>query len=142
MQETVYRFLQRRIDMPKQDYYRKLFFWGAIWNFMATVPFVLGYRMLFPLLGMASPRYPVFLLMFLGLCFVFGLGYYWVSLDIEQNHGIVMMGILGKTLVFVGLFWASVTGQVHVILLGPGLVDLIFALLYVEFLRTVKRYGA
>lgn len=128
--------------MPKQDYYRKLFLIGAVWNFFATVPFMLGYKIIFPLFGMELPKYPVFLLMFLGLAFVYGLGYYWVSKDIEKNHGIVMMGIIGKLLVFVGLFWAGVTGQVHMILIGPGLMDLIFAILFIEFLKTVKQHGA
>lgn len=109
---------------------------------MATVPLMLGYNILFPLFGMELPKYPVFLLMFLGLAFVYGLGYYWVSLDIGKNHGVVMMGIIGKLLVFVGLSWAGMTGQVHMILMGPGIVDLVFAVLYVEFLRTVKHYGA
>ena len=128
--------------MPKQAYYRKLFFYGAIWNWAAAGTFIIGYKMLFPIFGMPLPAYPVFFLLFLGLCFVFGLGYFWVSRDIDNNHGIVMMGIWGKLLVFAGLLWASVSGQIHVVLLGAGIVDLLFAVLYLEFLSTAKRYGA
>lgn len=113
--------------MLKQDYYQKLFFIGAIWNWVATLTLIFGYKILFPLFGMTLPLYPVFFLMFLGLCFVFGLGYFWVSQDLIKNHDIVKMGILGKLLVFVGLLWASITGQIHFILLGSGIVDLVFA---------------
>jgi hypothetical protein len=122
--------------MPKQDYYQKLFFIGAIWNWVATTTLIFGYKILFPLFGMVLPVYPVFFLMFLGLCFVFGIGYFWVSQDLTKNHGIVKMGIIGKLLVFIGILWACVTGQVHVILLGAGIVDLVFAVLYIEFLKT------
>ena len=125
--------------MPKQDYYKKMFFVGAIWNWVATSTFIFGYKILFPLFGMSLPVYPVFFLMFLGLCFVFGIGYYWVSKDLTKNHGIVKMGIVGKLIVFVGLTWAGVSGQVHFILIGPGIVDLVFAILYIEFLMTSKK---
>lgn len=128
--------------MPKKDYYRKMFLIGAIWNWVATSTFIFGYKILFPLFGMQLPVYPTFFLMFLGLCFVFGIGYYWVSKDLTKNHGIVKMGIIGKLIVFVGLTWAGVTGQVHFILIGPGIVDLVFAILYIEFLMTYKKFGA
>jgi len=125
--------------MLKQDYYQKLFFIGAIWNWVATLTFCFGYKILFPLFSMELPKFPVFFLMFLGLAFVFGIGYYWVSQDLNNNHGIVKMGIIGKLIVFVGLTWAGITGQVHWILIGPGIVDLVFAVLYIEFLMTYKR---
>ncbi len=124
--------------MPKQEYYQKLFFIGAIWNWVATTTLIFGYKILFPLFGMVLPVYPVFFLMFLGLCFVFGIGYFWVSQDLGKNHGIVKMGIIGKLLVFVGLLWAGITGQIHFILIGAGIVDLVFSILYIEFLRTYE----
>lgn len=125
--------------MPKEDYYRKLFFVGAIWNWLATATFAFGYKVLFPLFRMPLPGYPVFFLMFLGLCFVFGIGYYWVSRDISINHDVVRMGIFGKLIVFVGLLWASITGQVHFILIGPAIVDLVFAILFIDFLKNFKK---
>ena len=127
--------------MPKQDYYQKMFLIGAVWNWVATVTFFFGYKILFPLFGMAMPVYPVFFLMFLGACFLFGVGYYWVSRDLTKNHDIVRLGITGKFLVFVALFWAVIIGQIHFIFLGAGLVDLGFAILYIEFLRAAKKNG-
>ena len=116
-----------------------MFLIGAIWNWVATSTFIFGYKILFPLFGMQLPVYPVFFLMFLGLCFVFGIGYYWVSKDLTKNHDIVRLGIVGKLIVFVGLSWAGITGQVHFILIGPGIVDLVFAILFIEFLKTYKK---
>lgn len=125
--------------MYNENYYQKLFLIGAIWNWVASSTFIFGYKILFPLFGMSLPLYPVFFLMFLGICFVFGVGYFWVSKDLTKNHGIVKMGIIGKLIVFVGLLWAGITGQVHFILICPGIIDLVFAILYIEFLRTYKR---
>ena len=127
--------------MTKENYYRKMFFVSALWNWLATIPLFFGYKMLFPVYDMALPRYPVFLLLFSGLCFVFGIGYYWVSRDLSQNHDIVRLGILGKLLVFVAFLWAAITGQIHILWVGAGIVDLVFAILYMEFLSTVKKQG-
>lgn len=124
--------------MPKEGYYKKMFFIGAIWNWVATLTFAIGWKILFPLFGMASPNYLVFYMLFLGLCFVYGIGYFWVSRDISSNHGIVRMGIIGKLLVFAGFLIAWVMGEVPLIIVGSGIVDLIFAILFIDFL---KSYG-
>jgi hypothetical protein len=124
--------------MSKEGYYKRMFFIGAIWNWVATLTFAIGWKFLFPLFGMASPNYLVFYMLFLGLCFVYGIGYFWVSRDISSNHGIVRMGIIGKLLVFAGFLIAWVMGEVPLIIVGSGIVDLIFAILFIEFL---KSYG-
>ncbi len=127
--------------MPKQDYYKKMFFAGAVWNLVATLTFAVGYKMVFPMFNMEMPRYPVFMLMFLGLAFIFGIGYYWVSRDIHKNHDIVKLGIIGKLMVFVCMLQAGLTGEMNIMLIGPGVVDLIFAILYIEFLNTYKKFS-
>lgn len=127
--------------MPKEAYYEKLFFIGAVWNWVATVSFALGYKIVFPLFGMELPKYPMFFLLFLGLAFVYGLGYYWVSKDIYQNHAVVMMGIIGKLIVFVGLGVDALAGNISKLMIAPGVVDLIFAILFIEFLSTFKKHA-
>ena len=125
--------------MPKETYYKKMFFIGALWNWSVSLSFALGYKILFPLFGMELPNYLVFFMMFLGLVFVYGIGYFWVSRDINKNHDIVRMGIIGKLIVFVALLWAWVDGEVPVILVGAGIVDLIFTILFIKFLNTYKQ---
>jgi len=49
------------------------------------------------------------------------------------------MGIIGKLIVFIGLFWAGIIGQVHYFLIGAGAVDLVFVILFIEFLMTYKK---
>jgi hypothetical protein len=125
--------------MPKKKYYKQLFLIGAIWNWSAAAVFALGYKILFPLFGMGLPLYPAFFQMFLGLAFVFGIGYFWVSKDLDRNHDIVRMGIIGKFFVFTAMLWAWISGQIPLILTGAGVVDLVFAVLYIEFLLTYKK---
>ena len=128
--------------MSREEYYKKMFFIGAIWNWVATLTFAIGWKFLFPLFGMALPNYLVFYMLFLVLCFVFGIGYFWVSRDISGNHDIVRMGIIGKLLVFAGFLIAWFMGEVPLIIVGTGLVDLIFAILFIEFLKTYGKMEA
>ena len=125
--------------IPKEDYYKKLFLTGAIWNFAATLSFALGYKLMFHITGMAMPRYPSILMSFLALAFVFGIGYYWVYKDLHNNHAIVKLGIIGKILVFWFFFKAGRSGEISWLLAGSGFVDLIYAILYTEFLMTYKK---
>ena len=90
---------------------------------------------------MKLPHYPVFLLLFLSFAFILGIGYYWVSKNPNQNHAIVIMGVVTKILVFVGLSADVIAGNISIYLLGSGIVDLIFAILFVEFLLTAGRHG-
>ena len=128
--------------MPREEYYKKMFFIGAIWNWVATLTFAIGWKFLFPLFGMAFPNYLVFYMMFLGLAFVFGIGYFWVSRDISLNHDIVRMGIIGKMIVFVSMLLAWIGGEIPMIVVGSGVVDLIFAILFIEFLMTYRKLKA
>ncbi len=126
--------------MEKIAYYKNLFLIGATWNWLATLSFALGYKWIFALFSMNLPVFPVFFILFLGLAFVFGIGYYWVSRDINKNHDIVKMGIIGKVFVFVALLWAGISGQIAWPLAGAGVVDLLFALLFIEFLITSSKH--
>jgi hypothetical protein len=125
--------------MPREGYYKKMFFIGAIWNWVATLTFAIGWKFLFPLFGMAFPNYLVFYMMFLGLAFVYGIGYFWVSRDISLNHDIVRMGIIGKLIVFVSMLLAWIGGEIPIIIVGSGVVDLIFAILFIEFLMAYRK---
>ena len=52
--------------MERVRYYDKLFLYGAAWNWLAALSFSFGYKLIFPLLGMELPRYPVFLTIITG----------------------------------------------------------------------------
>lgn len=123
----------------REVYYRHLFFVGALWNWGASVVFILFYKKIFTLLGMEIPLYPSIMHLFLVLVVTFGIGYYWVSRDIQKNHDIVRMGIIGKTLVFLLFLFHSLFGNLHPLFITVGAGDLIFAVLFIEFLISSKK---
>lgn len=125
--------------MNLKSYYRSLFVVGALWNWGATLFFFIAYKPLYAWLNMRTPDDPIYLQLFLGLCFVYGIGYFLVSRDINANHGIVIMGIIGKIIVFIGFVVDYLTGNAHLLIVLCGTVDLIFALLFIEFLMRIKK---
>jgi hypothetical protein len=80
---------------------------------------------------------PVYRALFLALAFVFGLGYWWVGRDPCRNRDIIRMGVLGQLSVFTVLMYAVVftSRPMPEPFLMPGLVDLVFALAFLVFLR-------
>lgn len=71
----------------------------------------------------------------MSLVFIFGLGYYWASKDIYKNVSVIKMGAFGKILIFLILsYYCVITKEIPVILIIPGVVDLTFAILFIEFL--------
>ncbi len=122
-----------------EAYYRNLFFVGAVWNWGASIVFFLFYKRIFTLFGMEIPLYPSILHLFVALVLVFGIGYYWVSRDIQKNNDIVRMGIIGKILVFLLFLFHSLFGNLHPLFIAAGAVDLVFAVLFIEFIISSKK---
>jgi type III secretory pathway component EscU len=73
------------------------------------------------------------------LVFVIGIGYWWVSQDISRNREIVKLGIYAQSSVFVVLAYQILVGNVHPFYLIPGVIDLIFAMLFGLFLYSYAR---
>ena len=72
--------------------------------------------------------------LFYGLVFFIGVAYWWVSSDISQNHGIIKFGICAQSFVFAILAYHTIVRNLHPLYLIPGIIDLIFAILYTVFL--------
>jgi len=128
--------------MPRQTYYRNLFLVSAAWNLLLAGSALLLQLWQFIAAGTAllpGWQFPIGYLYF--VC-VFGFGYYLVAKDIDNNHGLVILGILGKVGVFV-IFMADYlwgAGDITQTLIGG--VDLLFAFLFVEFLYTYRQHQA
>lgn len=61
---------------------------------------------------------------------VFGLGYYWVSLDFETNRPLAKLAVYGKLGVFVVACLATLMGAVSLYGLAGTLIDLSYGLLF------------
>lgn len=115
-------------------------FWRAVFRVKGVSNCVFSATFLFvedsvrDRLGVPRPD-PAYRAMFLALAFVFGLGYWRVGGDLTRNRDIVRGGVLGQFAVF-----AVVGNEVFLarrlppLFMGPAVVDLIFAVLFVVFL--------
>lgn len=125
--------------MHRKSYYRWLFIVAALWNWGAAVQFFFWYDPIFALLKMAPINHPSIMQLAMGLVFALGVGYYLVSRDISKNHDIVKVGIIGKLLAFAVFTYHYMLGSLSVAILLCGVVDLVFGILFLEFLMTMKK---
>jgi hypothetical protein len=122
----------------KTVYYRYLFIIGAIWNIVIALGFLFLTKQVLPLFGLQMPAEPVWLYLFSALVLVFGLGYYWVSRNLDRNHAVVGMGVVGKLLVFLILGYYWIAGSIPTLTALAGVGDLVFAILFLGFLTNYK----
>ncbi|MGD0275041.1 MAG: hypothetical protein ABSB79_03125 [Syntrophales bacterium] len=125
--------------MNLKSYYRSMFFIGAIWNWVGAILLWISYKPMFAWLGMKELNFPLIMYAFLSLVFFFGVGYFWVSKDINQNHDIVKLGALAKTIVFLLFTFYYFSGDIHLLIEMCGVGDLVFAILFTEFLMRAKK---
>jgi hypothetical protein len=130
-------------SVPGARYYQWLFITAAIWNLLSagSVLFLLAdasFRR-----EMGFPGLPdTISLQLLGCClFVFGLGYYWVSRDLSRNRDLVKLGVIGKPLVFLVFLGHALVKEIPVLLVAPSTVDLLFGVLFLEFLLRTRGKG-
>jgi hypothetical protein len=128
--------LEGTLTESRMRYYRWMFLAAAAWNAFAAgaVLFLLTNATFRMHMGISKPADPLSPQLLASCLFLFGLGYYWVSRDLSENHGIVKLGVAGKILVFVLFFGHALAGTIPVTLAVPTVVDLLFAALFLEFL--------
>jgi hypothetical protein len=123
------------LSKQKKIWYKKMFFYSAIYNWLISISFFFGYKAILPLLNMEPPIYSVFLLIMLFFVFIIGIGYYWVYLDTDRNHDIIKIGAMMKLGVVILVSWACLSNQIHPILIITAIGDLIFIIFFIKFLK-------
>jgi hypothetical protein len=124
--------------MTKIKYYKGLFLIGAIWNWIVAPVFFFAYKPIIKSLELPPLQYVVPLRLSMALVFVFGIAYFYVFKDLARNRNCAKLGVYSKTLVFVLLTYYWIAGEIVFALVIPGVVDLIFAGLFLEFLIRFK----
>ncbi len=69
-----------------------------------------------------------------GLIFFMGVGYWLVSRNLDTNRGIIVIGAGGKLLTALMLAIYGIKGTIGFWTFSLGLIDLVFALLFIRFL--------
>jgi hypothetical protein len=125
---------------PRALYYRWLFITAAIWNLLSAsaVLFLLTDASFRGEMGFPGPADLISLQLLAACLFVFGLGYYWVSRDLSRNRDLVKLGVIGKPLVFLIFFGHALVKEIPVLLVAPSAIDLLFGVLFLEFLLRTR----
>jgi hypothetical protein len=130
------------MTLSQLQHWKLVFVFKAWWNWCITVLFALVERPLRRNWGLETSSDYSYQQLFLGLAFIFGIGYWQVSRDLTRNHDIVRLGIYGQVWVFViSVYYAFAYGgrdPVHLLSVFPGTVDLVFAILFVRFLKATR----
>ena len=128
------------VASARAGYYQWLFLSAAVWNILAAgaVLFLLSNAQIRGEMGFPG-RPDMISLQLLATClFVFGLGYYWVSRDLSRNRDLVKLGVIGKPLVFLVFFGHALEQEIPWLLIVPSVVDLLFGVLFLEFLLRTR----
>jgi hypothetical protein len=128
--------------MKNDRYYKLLFLMGGVWNLLAGLICLLlsvaTTNLFFELYGMqvAPSLFPFHA--FFAAVLSFGIGFILVSLDITKNHVMILVGILGKVLFFLVCLVTFFQNEANILLVLTGSADLVFAILYLEFLMRFR----
>ncbi len=120
----------------------RIFFISAIWNFSASIPGFAFPRIMIPIVFGPSASDLILnnTYAYIGFHFtmfsvlLFALGYYIVYLDITKNHGIVLLGAIGKFFFFSYYTYEYLRGNATLFLLSMVTVDMIFGFIFLHFL--------
>lgn len=128
--------------MGRKNYEKTLFFWGAMWNWVAALSFLgIGYFQK-PMLSYLMNKIPDSLLWF-GVTsmaiFVFGIGYYYISRDVERNRDIIKIGIIGKVAIFAFFLAYYLNGEMTLFALLLTVGDVLWSVLFIDVLRKMSK---
>ena len=129
--------------MDRVSYHKNMYTIAAIWNWILAVGFLILPRIDIGYFSIAGPvEAPPTLLWFdsfFGLVFAFGLGFYFISKSITENHGLIKISVFEKTWVFaMGLYYFLIAqASIWVVIVVAG--DLLFGLLFIEDFLAIKK---
>lgn len=116
--------------------WRTFFLIAALYDMILGAAFFLLYGPLFDMLGMALPNNTSYIHLTAAYVFVQGLGYWFVYQDPPGNRGIVKVGAVYKfAFSALALYYAAIGQLLHPVFLAFGLLDLLFLIGFVMFLR-------
>jgi len=124
-------------------FYKKMFFWGALWNICAALTGLFFYKFQFSLFFgpeafidnfYQALAYKMTMLAIL----LFGIGYYIVSKELTLNRAIVWLGMTGKIILFFIFTYCFITGKATVVAFIVLFGDFIWSILFAMFLYQTR----
>jgi hypothetical protein len=123
----------------KRNYDRILFGVAAAWNLGAAAMLLFNPDFLLGRLNIGDPAARLLARSFVSSVATWGVGYALIAIDRNRFRDFAWLGLISKTIFFFIYAVAFFGGRLSFPAFVPGLVDLVFALLFAEFLwRTSK----
>ena len=116
-------------------YDKFLFAVAALWNLGAATTLVFNPDFLLARLDVNDPDARLLARSFASSVTAWGIGYVFIAFDRKRFRDFAWLGVLSKTIFFAVYAAAYFGGRISFAAFIPALVDLIFAILFVEFLR-------
>lgn len=116
--------------------WRSFFLVAALYDLILGLAFFILYEPLFAALGIALPNNTSYIHLTAAFVFVQGIGYWFVYQAPNENLGIVKLGVVYKAVFSTLSFYYFAIGELlHPVFLGFGLLDILFLVGFVWFLR-------
>lgn len=119
--------------------WKYVFLVKAVINWVESIALLFSDRLIREALNLKPLINPEYSQLFLVLVFVIGIAYWWVGNDISNNYAIIKFGVYAQFSVFFVLAYHTLIGNVHPLYLIPGIIDLVFAILFSLFLYSDAR---
>lgn len=120
--------------MLKRNYDRILFGLAAAWNLGAAAMLLFNPDFLLGRLNIGDPAARLLARSFVSSVATWGIGYALIVIDRNRFRDFAWLGLISKTIFFFIYAIAFFGGRLSFPAFVPALVDLIFALLFAEFL--------
>ncbi|MEO6725771.1 MAG: hypothetical protein ABIU20_09745 [Blastocatellia bacterium] len=119
-------------------YSQALFAVAAIWNLSAAAMLLFHPDFLLGRLGIKDAAARLLARSFASSVTTWGIAYALIAFDQERFRDFAWLGVISKTIFFLIYFVALLNRQLSFAAFVPALVDLVFALLFLEFLWHTK----
>lgn len=128
------------MNSTKGAYDRILFAVAAAWNLGAAAMLIFNPDFLLTRLGVSDPAARLLARSFTSSVATWGIGYALIAVDRKRFRDFAWLGAISKTIFFAIYATAFFGGRISFAAFLPAAVDLVFAILFVEFLwRTHQR---
>ena len=115
-----------------------LFIISALYDFLLGVIFLVGFRKIYNYFDIALPNHDGYVQFGAAVVAIFGVGFWFVAQDPQRNRDIIKMGILLKLSYSGVAVYHAALGNLPGIWLPFAWFDLIFLVLFVRALKTLK----
>jgi len=127
-----------KTGLTGEVYYRLLFAVAAAWNLGAAATLVFNPDFLLARLSVNDPDARLLARSFASSVTAWGIGYALVAFDTKRFRDFAWLGVISKSIFFTVYAAAFFAGRISFAVFIPALVDLAFAILFVEFLRRTR----